>query len=101
MEINKVLDGNKLIIELSGQLNTTTSPSLDEEINTSVTNDITDLVFDFKDLTYVSSAGLRVILISHQKMTGKGGTFTIINVCDDIKEVFNMTGFSTILNIED
>lgn len=98
MEIRKNQDSTSLTLALIGRLDTTTAPQLESEVNSSLTG-ITDLVLDFQKLEYVSSAGLRVLL-SAQKIMNKQGSMVLKNVCDDIKEVFEITGFSDILTIE-
>lgn len=98
MNIIKKFDGNALTITLEGRLDTTTAPQLEAELNESLT-DVTDLVFDFSKLEYISSAGLRILLAS-QKTMAKKGTMKICGVCDEIMEVFSITGFSDILTIE-
>ena len=85
-------------IEITGRLDTTTAPALDKTINEDV-GDVKNLVFDFKGLEYISSAGLRVLL-SAQKKWQKIGSMKVINVCDDVMEVFEITGFADILVIE-
>ncbi|MBO4909290.1 MAG: STAS domain-containing protein [Lachnospiraceae bacterium] len=99
MTINKTQDGSKLEIALEGRLDTMTAPSLEEEIKNSIEG-ITELVFDLKDLAYVSSAGLRVLL-SAQKTMNKQGTMTIRNANEEVLEIFEVTGFIDILNIEE
>ncbi|MBP3754809.1 MAG: STAS domain-containing protein [Lachnospiraceae bacterium] len=99
MTINKTQDGSKLEIALEGRLDTMTTPSLEEEIKNSIEG-ITELVFDLKDLAYVSSAGLRVLL-SAQKTMNKQGTMTIRNANEEVLEIFEVTGFIDILNIEE
>ncbi len=98
MEIIKTLEGNKLTVALKGRLDTTTAPELEGELKGSL-DDITSLVMDFKDLEYISSAGLRVLLQVSKIMNGKG-EYKIVNVCADIMEVFEITGFIDILTIE-
>ena len=85
-------------IEIVGRLDTTTAPDLDKTINEDVA-DTENLVLDFKKLEYISSAGLRVLLSSQKKMQ-KLGTMKLTNVCEDVMEVFEMTGFSDILTIK-
>ncbi len=97
MTINKTADGNDLVIALSGRLDTTTAPQLDEEVK--ALDGVTKLEFDFKELEYISSAGLRVLL-SAQKIMNKQGSMVIKNVSDEIKEIFDVTGFIDILTIE-
>ena len=98
MTIEIKRNSEETIIELVGRLDTTTAPALDKTIN----NDIEGtkkLVLDFKSLEYISSAGLRVILGAQKKMQ-KLGTMKVINVCEEVMEVFEMTGFADILTIE-
>lgn len=97
MDIIKNADGSTLNVALIGRLDTITAPSLDKELKDSL-NGITTLAFDFSKLEYISSAGLRVLL-SVQKVMNKQGTMTISNVCADIMEIFEITGFSDILTI--
>jgi anti-sigma B factor antagonist len=97
MTISKNLEGTKLEILLEGRLDTTTSPSLEEELKQSV-DGITELVFDFAKLEYISSAGLRILLAA-QKVMNKQGSMVIKNVNEVIAEVFEVTGFCDILTI--
>lgn len=97
MTINKNLEGTKLEILLEGRLDTTTSPSLEEELKQSLEG-ITELVFDFAKLEYISSAGLRILLAA-QKVMNKQGSMLVKNVNEVIAEVFEVTGFSDILAI--
>lgn len=98
MTINKKLDGSVLTMELVGRLNTSTAPELDAEIKNSVEG-VSELIMDLKELEYISSAGLRVILSGSKLMTKKQGQFSVTNVRDTVKEVFEVTGFDSILNI--
>jgi len=99
MNIDKILEDNKLIIRLDGRLDTNTAPKLEEELKKDLPN-ITELVLDFEDLKYISSAGLRVIL-STQKIMNKQGNLAIENVNDFVMEVFEATGFVNILTIKE
>ena len=98
MEINKTQEGSKLNISLVGRLDTVTSPQLQEVLDSSL-DGVTELTFDFAKLDYISSAGLRVLLATNKKMI-KNGKMIIRNVNDVVQEVFDMTGFADILNIE-
>ena len=98
MKINKKQDGAELTIALEGRLDTMTAPELDREIQGNL-GGIALLVFDLSLLEYVSSAGLRVLL-SAQKVMNKQGKMTVKNVSQEIKEVFEVTGFDELLNIE-
>lgn len=98
MTIEKITNGAELTIKVSGRLDTTTSPQLEAELKDSV-SDIRKLIFDFSDLEYLSSAGLRVLL-SAQKVMNKQGEMIVKNVNDNINEIFEITGFVDILTIE-
>ena len=98
MEIKKTTEGSKLTIALSGCLDTTTSPQLQTEVE-NLGAEIKELVFDFAALTYISSAGLRVMLMANKKMTAAGGGMSIASAQESVREVFDMTGFSDILKL--
>lgn len=98
MEIIKKLDGTTLNVELVGRLDTTTAPELENSLRENIES-LTALTFDFSKLEYISSAGLRVLLFA-QKTMNTQGEMVIINANDEIKEVFDITGFSDILTIE-
>ena len=96
MEIK--VNAEATVIELSGRLDTSTAPLLDQAINEDI-GDTKNLILDLHDLKYISSAGLRVILGAQKKMH-KIGTLKLINVCEEIMDIFEMTGFADILAIE-
>ena len=98
MNIIKKQEGTTLTIALEGRLDTVTSPQLEGELRTAV-NGVTDLIFDLSALEYISSAGLRVLL-SAQKVMSKQGKMTIRNVKPEIMDIFDVTGFVDILNIQ-
>lgn len=98
MTITKQSSGSNLTLALEGRLDTGTAPQLEAELNASL-GGVTDLTLDMKRLQYVSSAGLRVVLAA-QKQMNRQGRMTVKHVCADIMEVFEMTGFVDILNIE-
>ena len=96
IEIKK--SANETTIEVSGRLDTITAPVLEKTISENICG-VQSLVLDFKGLEYISSAGLRVILAAQKKMQSQG-SMKLIGVCDDVMEVFEMTGFADILTIE-
>ena len=98
LDIKKSIDGTKAVFALSGRLDTTTAPQLEQELKGSL-NGVTDLILDFADLSYISSAGLRVLL-SAQKIMNKQGSMVIHNANETVMEIFEVTGFSDILTIE-
>lgn len=98
MKILKQTDGSAMTIVLSGRLDTTTSPELEATIKSDISQ-VTELFFDFTELEYISSAGLRVLLAA-QKIMNKQGRMVIRHVNETVMEVFDITGFCDILTIE-
>jgi anti-sigma B factor antagonist len=98
MNIDKKREEDKLIIRLEGRLDTNTAPVLEEELEDDLP-EVETLVFDFEELKYISSAGLRLILATQKTMNNKG-SMTIRNANDFVMEVFETTGFIDILTIE-
>lgn len=96
IEIKKNVD--ELVLEITGRVDTITAPTLDKTIKENLAN-VKSLILDLKGLEYISSAGLRVLLGAQKKMS-QIGSMKIKNVCELIMEVFEMTGFADILNIE-
>jgi len=93
----KKLDST-LIVGLEGRIDTTTAPELEAGLGASF-EEITNLVLDFAKVSYISSAGLRVLLVA-QKTMAKQGQMSIRNVSEEIMDIFDVTGFSDILTIE-
>lgn len=98
MKIEKQREGNVLSVKITGRLDTMTAPQLEKELDEAL-DGVEELIFDFSDLVYVSSAGLRVLLSSQKKMR-RQGDMVIQNVNDEVMEVFEITGFVDILTIE-
>lgn len=98
MTVDKELKGSTLLVKVAGRLDTMTSPELEKELSGQLAG-VEELIFDLADLEYVSSAGLRVILANY-KLMSKQGSMIVRNVSDEIMEVFELTGFTDILNIE-
>lgn len=87
-----------LIVTLSGELNTVTAPELESAIYGDLAN-VNDVVFDMAELSYITSAGLRVLLYAEQEIEERGSV-TVKGACDEIKEILEVTGFDSILNVE-
>ena len=98
MKIYKKQNDNELLIKLDGRLDTNTSPELEKELSS--LDDVKKLIFDFSKLEYISSAGLRIVLSCQKEMENKG-EMIIKNANDNVKEVFEITGFADILTIEE
>lgn len=98
LNITKTQNEGVLSFDLEGRLDTTTSPQLEEDIKSSIEG-IKELIFDIKNLEYISSAGLRVLL-SAQKIMNRQGNMTVMHPTEEVMEIFEVTGFSDIFNIQ-
>jgi anti-sigma B factor antagonist len=98
MNITKTLENGLLTVLIDGKLDTSTTPQATAEIEADL-DSAEELVIDMKDLKYISSVGLRLMLSLHKKMTSKGG-MKLINVNETNMEIFDFTGFADIMNIE-
>lgn len=85
-------------LRLEGRLDATTSPAVQEAL-LKVAGEYADIELNFAQLTYISSAGLRVMLMMQKQVNRTGGTLRLSNVSPAVMEVFEMTGFSSILQI--
>ena len=88
----------ELVLQIVGRLDTTTAPALEKTIMENI-SEMKNLILDFKNLQYISSAGLRVLLSAQKKMQ-KIGSMKVVGVSEAVMEVFEMTGFADILTIE-
>ena len=98
MDINKTQNDSELIVAVSGNLDTQTAPDLQAELKNSL-DGITSLILDFSNLDYISSAGLRVVRGASKTMR-KQGDMVVSGCNDEVKEVFEITGFADVINIE-
>ena len=98
MTIQQEKNGNSLNLLIEGRIDTKTAPELEQVVRSSLEG-VTALVFDLAETSYISSAGLRVLLMA-QKQMNKQGEMKIVNANSDLKEIFDVTGFSDILTIE-
>lgn len=99
MEITKTPTGDGLTVFLTGRLDTITSVKLTEEIDEILASGKTNLLLDLSKLEYISSAGLRVLLVAHKKTLALGTKLEITGANETINEIFKITGFSGILNL--
>ena len=99
MKITLSEEGSATKIALSGRLDTTTSPQLEECANDLAGKGVKNIIVDMAECDFVSSAGLRVI-VAMQKRAAAGGSLVFRNVQSEVMDVFEMTGFSKILTIE-
>ena len=91
-------ENKKLTVFVSGKVDTTTAPELEKTVLENL-DGITELVLDLKDMPYISSAGLRAFL-KIQKTMFKKGKLTVIHICEEVMDIFEMTGFSDFLSIQ-
>ena len=98
MEVKVENKGNEVVMKVEGRLDTMSAPQLEEKI-TALGEEVADLVLDLAGLDYISSAGLRVLLGAQKKMN-KQGAMKVTKVKSEVMEIFEMTGFSEILTIE-
>lgn len=98
MTIEKNLKDTTLIVKVNGGLDTTTAPELEALLSSSY-DGVKELILDFEELEYISSAGLRVILQAQKTMENQG-SMKVINSNEEIMEVFDITGFVDVLTIE-
>ncbi|MBC3899214.1 anti-sigma factor antagonist [Acetobacterium malicum] len=100
MKIDVKQDGEIFVVELEGRMDTNTSPEFQKEMEAYYSKEGFKMILDFDQLDFVSSAGLRVLLLIQKKSKALNGSLVIKNVKPEIQEVFDMTGFSDILTIE-
>ena len=98
MNIKRKKDNSNLVVSVSGRIDTATAPTFEAGV-TPYLDGITDLTLDFKDVNYVSSAGLRVLLSLQKKMMVQG-EMKLIHVNETVNDVFEVTGFDEILTYE-
>ena len=99
MEVKFNKQDSTLTVVISGNIDTVTAPQLESQLQENI-SDVKDLVLDFAAVDYISSAGLRVILMTNQLMEDVDGNMTVKNVNEDVRDVFEMTGFDSLLNLE-
>ena len=100
MEVSVSIEGNVATFAVNGSLNTNTAPELEGIISETFAENpsVTSAVFDFTNLEYISSAGLRVLMVAYKTVAAKGGAVSIEGASDEVQEVFDITGFSDLFN---
>lgn len=99
MEV-KITEGAETVITVSGRLDTNSSPEFEKAIEPVLMGSAQQVIIDCKALIYISSSGLRLFLMLQKKMSAKKGTLLLRGLSAEIKEIFNITGFSAIFKIE-
>lgn len=97
MTITKTVENNMVILSVEGWLDTKASPELGKEVD--ALSDTEELVLDFEKLEYIASSGLREVVAAHKKMQSMNGTLSVINVGNEVMEVFKLAGFDKKLDI--
>ena len=98
MDISVTRNGTEATIAVVGSLNANTATDLEATVEETMA-DCTSAVFDFTDLEYISSAGLRVLMVAYKKAAAAGGTISVTGACEEVREVFEITGFSDLFAI--
>ncbi len=99
MEIIKTLNNDELVITLKGELNSATAPELEDVVKDSLYG-IKTLIFEFKELNYISSAGLRILLVAQKTLEKNNGRMIVRHPNESVMDVFEITGFKNVLEFE-
>ena len=100
MKVDITQNDNKVEVIIEGRLDTVTSPDFEKQLAPFYLIPESELTLDCSAMEYISSAGLRVVLMAHKNIAAKGGRFILRNLSNEVRSVFDMTGFSRILTIE-
>lgn len=93
-------EGKVITAVVKGHLDYDSAPEFESQIEPFISVGPVELIFDFISMDYISSAGLRVVLICYNRVIASGGSVVIKNLCEDVRSVFDITGFSNIMGIE-
>lgn len=99
MELNQIKKGNYLVIELNGRLDTSNYGELEKSLIELIDKGVKDIIVNCAGLNYISSSGLRVFLMALKKITMSGGNFHLCSLQDNIREIFEIAGFTSIFSI--
>ncbi len=99
MDISKTKESNLMVVAINGRLDTTNYMELDKELDSLVSSGEQNILIDCTDMNYISSSGLRVFLVYLKKMRSEGGKITLCGMQTMIKEVFSISGFTSLFNI--
>ena len=100
LQITKEKVGEVLTVQIKGDLNVKTSPILEEELKKSI-DGIKELILDFANVEYISSAGLRVLLAMEKTMRRQQSKMKLLHVNSAVKEIIRLAGFLQVMNLED
>lgn len=100
MEIQTIKEANATVMTVSGRMDAVTAPQYESMVNQLISGGETAFVIDFSALDYISSAGLRALLVTAKLLKGKGGQIRFSNVTGTVKEVFDISGFGSIFQMD-
>lgn len=100
MEIKVLNQNEEIVVAIEGRIDTITASELEDAVQPYFSKAGITLVFDCEKVSYVSSSGLRIILMAHKQVTARGGKFIVRNLTPEVRAVIDMTGFSRILIIQ-
>ena len=99
MKVDETKQDGATVMALEGRLDAETSPAFQDRLLGAIDGGATSIVLDFSSLSYISSAGLRVLLIAAKRLREKGGKFALCALSSNIQEVFKVSGFDAIIKI--
>lgn len=101
MEITQNSINGRLVLALGGQIDSTSAIEFEDQIVSLIAGGTNNFIVDFAKVKFVSSAGLRVLLLAAKKVKPYGGKITLCNLSKDVREVFEISGFSNLFSIYD
>ena len=99
MDINIRSVGDVSVLDFAGNLDTNSSPAAESEVNRLLDEGCRHILFNFSELNFISSSGLRILLATAKKLKIDGGRMVVCNLNDVVQEVFDISGFASILNL--
>lgn len=100
MEVNILKQNEEVVVGVDGRVDTITAPDLEKAIQPYLAEAGATLVLDCEKVSFISSSGLRVILMTYKQMTASGGKFILRNLTPEVRSVIDMTGFSRIITVQ-
>ena len=99
MQVQESKRGAVLVVAAEGRLDGSTADAFQDRLSAAVERGETDILLDFSDLAYISSAGLRILLVTAKRLKEGNGQFAVCGLTDSVTSVFNVSGFNTIIRI--
>lgn len=100
MDLQTTIENNAIVITISGRLDAVTAPEYEKRVREMIANGNNDFVVDFAQLDYISSAGLRALLLMAKLLKEKSGNVCFANVDGNVRSVFEMSGFAALFKME-